>query len=92
MAEEDLKEMIKDVMRELFEEHANASTTTKDEHAIHHDWVRIQLARMESRRAMWAAVRNKALPMAIVTILGYTGTQLLNWWSTTSIKVEHLPK
>jgi hypothetical protein len=65
----DLKDALADVLREYFMDSAVGETESANSHAIHHEWIALQMAKEERRKIFWRAIATKAFPTALVFVV-----------------------
>ena len=69
---------IQNALRAVLDERARMPS---EEHREHHEWVALQIAKQEARKAFWQAVMTKAMPAALVTMAAAFGGWLWRWVS-----------
>jgi hypothetical protein len=82
--ETELRDKFKEILSEFFEERDSEGTIARGAHAVHHEWVQVQIEREKRRTAFWYAFAAKSVPSALwmlcVAGFGWVAKYLTEHW------------
>ena len=77
----DLRQELKEILSEFFEQRDTEGTIARDAHAQHHIWLQSRIERDRRRTAFWQAFAAKSVPSAFWMALVAGGGWLAQEWA-----------